>query len=391
MSGPSVDIIPRFVDNLLSLILGELGKDDVLAVFTGGSVARGEVSYRLCDGGVDIYSDVDLYVVVGDDVSLEDARNRSREAVSGVPLVGDGYRFFRSPDIGVYSFADLAAQPARPGTVGLDENHVMLYGDSDIPVRAAARIGSDIAVEEALYLLENRLIELAEFQSARRRQSTAATNDGYYAFVVCKTGLDVATAALVARGMYTPHRAEGVQWLTDSKDTLETDANWTSQRLGVVTRCAEAIARMPSADWSHGVLADGAVGAVVSAALTQWNRIAARSMNVSPPKWSKMVLTRCYIGDYINNLRKFRAMNTRCRFKQRGALAAGIHLSRYSPLDALRLSGLTEYLSGEPGIETEVETLKQTLGAFLDRLTRECGFVDGSLAERSCAMYRVAQ
>ena len=70
------------------------------------------------------------------------------------------------PDVGVYTFEDLAGQPARPGTVGLDRNHRMCFGDESVPASAARRIGSRIPVEEALYLLENRLGELAHTESS---------------------------------------------------------------------------------------------------------------------------------------------------------------------------------------------------------------------------------
>lgn len=394
MSGSSFDIVSPFVDNLVALILGELGEDAVLAVFAGGSVARGEISYRLGDDGMEVYSDVDLYVVVKDGVALEEVRRRGRESVAGVPLVGKGYRFFRAPDVGVYSFADLAAQPARPGTVGLGEHHLLLYGDADIPLRAAASIGSDIASEEALYLLENRLIELLALEN-RRRAGEHPVDDGYYAFVVCKTGLDVATAALIARGMYSASRAERVRLLEAAAGEAgvgeASETEWASRRLDLVKRCAEAFDRMPSPDWASSLAEDGTENAVVFAALTQWKRAATEHLSAHSDDWASMVLSRCSIGEYVNNFRRFRALNTRCRFLRRGALAAGIHLARYSPIDALRLSGLTEYLYRDEPVRPGVEMLEQTLGAYLDRLTRECGFVSGSLAERSFAMYQAAQ
>ena len=397
MSDPSIDIIPRFVDQLVSTILDELGRDGVRAVFAGGSVARGEISYCAADNGVDIYSDVDLYVVVGDGVDLEDARRRARDVTTGVALVGDGYRFYRQPDIGVYTFEDLAAQPARPGTVGLDAHHLILHGDPDVPIQAAARIGNNIAVEESLYLLENRLIELAVLQSrlCRLPRDVSPENQrneltsGYYAFTVCKTGMDVASAALIAHGDYVAGRTDRLRRLA----AMGTDpgSSWAEERFDAVTRCGDALDRLPSRDWAQGVASDAMAAEVVSLALAVWRRIASGLFDVEADDWNAMVLKRCHTGEYIGNFRQFRAMAVRCGFKRRGALAAGVHLSRYSPIDALRMSAFLDYLQRDAELRPHVTSLSQTLGPFLDRLTAVCGFSEGSLEERAYAMYRATQ
>jgi hypothetical protein len=388
MNDPSIDIITRFTDDIVSRVSSELGRENLRSVFFGGSVAGGEVSYCVTERGVEIYSDVDLYIVVGDDVQLEDARRRAREMTADVPLEGNGYRFYRAPDLGVYTLDDLAAQPARPGTVGLEVKHRMLLGDPEVPGRAAARIGEHIEIEEALYLLENRLSELAALQAERRNEDfrVRAGDDRFYAFVVCKTALDVGAARLVAGGEFTPHRKEQRERL----EPLLGDAG-DRDRMAPVEACANAMSRMPSPEWAEKVPPEDTANAVVSAALAEWKRIAAACLPGRGDDWSDMVLRRCHTGEYLNNFRQFRALNARCRFKRRGALAVGVHLSRYSPVDALRLSAMMEYLYRDAAIEPETSALVQTLGPFLDRLTRECGFSRGSLAERSYEMYRAIQ
>ena len=122
-----------------------------------------------------------------------------------------------------------------------------------------------------------------------------------------------------------------------------------------------------------------------------WRRIASGLFDVDEDDWSAMVLKRCHTGDYIGNFRQFRAMNARCGFKRRGALAAGVHLSRYSPIDALRLSAILEYLHRDEELRPQMTALSQTLGPFLERLTAGCGFTEGSLEERAYAMYRATQ
>lgn len=392
MSDPSKDIISQFVDDLVATVLDELGSNNVRSVFAGGSLARGEMSYCATDTGIDIYSDVDLHVVVTDNVDLASARHRVRSSAAEVRRVGDRYRFFRAPDVGVYTFADLAAQPARPGTVGLDVHHILLYGDPEVPALATEKIGSSIAVEESLYLLENRLMELAELQTERRRGGTAGGESGraaedYYTFTVCKTALDVVTAVLIARGEYTP--GNRARW--ERLEVVEADPKWNRVPMVTARRCREALTRMPSPDWTRGLDAEATAADVVSMALSAWKRIAAEELGAKPDDWSAMILKRCRTGDYARNFRQFRAINTRCGFVQRGALVAGVHLSRYSPMDVLRLSAVLEYLSRDDEAELHNESLAQKISPYLERLTSECGFLQGSLAERATAMYRAAQ
>jgi hypothetical protein len=385
---PSNDIITRFVDDLVERVLSSIGEDNVLSVFVGGSVAGGEEMY--CDAGdmVEIYSDVDLYVVVGESVDLGEARRGGRVGAAEIPLVGPGYRFHRGPDIGVYTFDDLSAQPARPGTVGLDRQHRMVYGDPEMPARAAERIGERIAAPEALYLLENRLYELASLQNESRGDGKS---DGYYAFVICKTVLDAVTASLVVRGRYDHRRSERLRSLTSLAATDGADEAWTAEALELARRWSERLDGLPSPEWTAGIDLDAEADAAVSLVLDRWKKTAPSCVNGNPDDWCDLVLRRCRTGDYLGNFRQFRAMSTRCGFKRRGAIAAGVHLARYSSIDALRLTALIDYLSRRASIQPDVGRLMSAMGPFLDRLTRDCGFSTGTLNERVYDMYRVVQ
>jgi hypothetical protein len=390
MNAPANDIIARFADALVSAVLGELGENALQCVFIGGSYATDEMSFCLTADGVEVYSDVDVYAVVRGDFGLDEARNRAREAAANVPLEGPGYRFLRAPDVGVYNFESLAGQPPRPGTVGLDVKHKLVFGDPEVPVRAAARIGNKIPPEEALYLLENRLLELASFQ--REMPKTAGETDELqrlHAFFLCKTVMDVVTAALVGRGAYAPTRLERVHRL--KKIASMPDLGWDDDRMALVDRCEGALSEMPSHDWARLVLEGVSADAAVALALAEWKRIASRVFGGPSKDWDHLVLERCHVGDYVNNFRQFRALNNRCRFKRRRSLKAGVHLSRYSVIDALRLSAMMDYLKRDAIYVSKCGEAIETLGPFLDRLTRSCGFVEGSLSERAFAMYRAAQ
>jgi len=390
MSTPeNKDIVARFTDELVGLVLSALGRSAVSCVFVGGSAATGEVSCCNVGGECEVYSDVDLFVVVGEGVDLEGARRTVREAVDGLSVSGDGFRFFRAPDVGVYTFDDLAGQPARPGTVGLEAHHRVLFGDLEVPGRAAARIGGKMALTEALYLVENRLSELSGVLHAKTGEGGGPGR--FLAFNVCKACLDVGTAALISMGQFAPVRRERVALVRESLASGELRERWGRGAAGLFERCAQALEKLPSPEWASDVGDRDTVEAVTAFALSEWRRTASECYPEDADDWSAMILRRCHTGEYVDNLRRFAAMSARRGFSRRGAIVAGIHLSRYSAIDALRLSTLMELLYRDENIKPEIGTLIQTLGPFLDRLTRAYGFVSGSLAERSYAMYRAVQ
>ena len=78
MNTPHDDIIVSFTQGLVDAVLSAVGRDGVASVFAGGSAAVGELSYCEVDGRLEIYSDVDLYVVLEDGADAEQARAAAR-------------------------------------------------------------------------------------------------------------------------------------------------------------------------------------------------------------------------------------------------------------------------------------------------------------------------
>lgn len=374
MSDPSIDILSRYIKQLLNAVLEAAGHDVVRCIFVGGSVAGGEVASRVGDGVVEYYSDVDLYVVVDDRADTDGLGSLCAAAAGDVPLRGEDYVFYRGPDIGVYTFEDLANQPARPGTVGFGRRHMLLYGEDGLPAQVAKRIGEKIDPAESFYLLEHRLLELSLLDPE-------ASEDGYVSYVACKTCLDAAAATLVADGIHTPDRTERVRKLFALG--MDRDLGWSEEQLALVNRCETALGRMPERDWAQTVPAGDTLAAATTLALDVWKHIASRAGG----DWSSTLLRRCHKGEYLRNFRQFRALNSRRGFR-RGSLLSGTSLARCSPVDVLRMSALIDYLNRDRENQPEINGVMATVGPYLDKLTRVCGFENGTLVERSTRMYR---
>jgi hypothetical protein len=388
MKTPHDDIIVSFIQGLVDTVLSAVGQDAVRSVFAGGSAAVGDLSYCEVDGRLEIFSDVDLYVVLKDGVDPDEARASAREATAQYPLAGEDFVFFRGPDVGVYTFEDLMAQPARPGTVDLADHYSMLYGDASIPVDTANFISREIDPAEGLYLIENRLMELAEYKRILRDAADRDAADRLTAFLCCKTGMDAVSSALIAIGRYDSSRVNRTKAFEASIAGGELAQWFDDEQLSFIEKCRCARERQPRHVDRPVESLEQMEAAAVALALNTWKHVAERHFPGSRGDWRTMILKRCRLGEYISNFRQFMVVSRRCGVKRAGSVKAGIHVARYRPLEMLRLYALIKYLCDNEETRSHGREIKQQIEPAIDKLTRICGFRLGTLAERTCEMYR---
>jgi hypothetical protein len=127
--------------------------------------------------------------------------------------------------------------------------------------------------------------------------------------------------------------------------------------------------------------------AVTDLALEAWKIIAAVLWSDGSGDWRSLIKARCRMGEYLNNSRQYLIVSGSFGVKRVNSMKSVIHMARYSPRDTLRLSALIGYLADNPATSEQAAEIKQSMDPFLDRLTRICGFSQGTLAERTSAMY----
>jgi hypothetical protein len=352
------------------------GARSLRAVFVGGSLAGGDVTWARVGDVVEVYSDVDLYVVVATDADEESVRELAATAAQSI-APDAGVVLTRPADVGVYGVEDLLSQPARPGTVALAGRHIHLWGDETVYDEMRARIGAVIDPAEALDLIENRLAEVASLATAEGgpARRLAAT-------LRLKTYLDVAAAYAIVGGRYDGSR-DGVLRAVES---LALAARVPEAH---ASRCREA-ARYLGALGDY-LLAEGdrAVEAASEAtAVEAWKRIAGERFGLAEDEWMEMIERRCHRGQHGGNFRQFVAMRRRMGRTRPKSMWEGMHLTAFAPIDALRVASLADAAGRQGGREASPQSLG-AYGAFIDRLTGTCGFVDGALAARARAMHRV--
>lgn len=372
---------------MVDKVVSTIGKDSVRSIFVSGSAASGEISYCEIDGTFEIYSDVDLYVVLTPGANAIRARAVLRGVASEYPVAGSGYVFCRGPDIGAYSREDLMKQPARPGTVGIAANHRVLFGDPALAAETEKFIDRRIHPTEALYLIENRLSELAD--GLRRAPAGGeATAQRFSAFLALKTCADVVSAALISAGRYELLRSERSRVFGSLVTGGMLAGRFSAEELNLIDACGEALNDLQRAMTSPDSVWPKTADSVVALALAEWKRDAREFLPGRPEDWRSMVLSRCRAGSYVGNARSVRAMSRGSAIERPFSIWSLLRLSRYAHADALRLSALVDFLAGHAHTMEEGGAIKRTIDPFLDRLTRACGFLQGSLEERTEAMRR---
>ena len=410
MSPSKNEILGAFNDEIRDSILAALGEDNVLSMFVIGSVARGEAVTFAASNALEVYSDLDLCVVVSDDRDPDASKRLARQCVLDVPLVGEGYVFFSPPDVGVFSHADLMAQRPRPGTVEISASHVLLHGDGKIPNRVYDAIGGDIPADEALYLIENRLNELAEVADRLESEpdteesadggappaeeaSTSRSRAGlsrYAAYVALKSGLDLASASLIALGRYHISAKERMKLFLDEESQAELAAFAPEDMGACVEDSRKSLARLKKFLTSEDANFAEAHSRVENALTQLWKGIAQRIYADENAGWDDLIARRCGAGMRDANVRQFLLLGRRMALPRAATYARAIQLAFLSPLETMRLAGLVEAVLTHRGDELRPEQIEHTYTRILEGLSHAFHYSDGNLFQRGRAMFKAA-
>lgn len=337
----------------------------IACIFAGGSLGRGEVWASEADGVVEVYSDIDLYVIACDGADASSIRAAAKTLARTGSERADA-RFLRPADIGVYTRDDLFAQPIRPGTVDLDRHHLMLHGDERIPRALSGREAAKIPMEEALYLLENRAMELSAAADSDPRATLALS---------LKARLDVYSAHAIMAGTFDATLAA----------RAERFARAAPATLTIDTRRALADAFSATRDigaWMRGQDAGAERQRSLSALAAAWRTLAPAVLHARADE-PELVARRCRENARWANLRDvLRIRRATGRPLWRAALVAPA-LCRFAPVAALRIDALTHVFERESG-NTDAFAAHFK---YVDRLTSGFGFTDGPLEARVRAMH----
>ena len=192
---------------------------DRLALILSGSHASGEAVWVTHEEREISLSDLDCYAVVRDREAKRAARARAAQARPGLAsrLLATG---LAAPlEVGFYTPEDLAALPARPGTLALRRAGRVLEGDPALLARVPAWSARDVSREEVWLLLENRAFELLWAEAAPEAEPRlAALQNLRRRHAVLKCALDLASVMALAAGEYPEDAPARVAWARERWD-----------------------------------------------------------------------------------------------------------------------------------------------------------------------------
>jgi len=345
----------------------------VVCVFAGGSLSRGEVWAAEFDGLAEIYSDVDLYVLARRrDVAT--VRQVAGDVARAAPAV-TGARFMRSPDIGVYPAEELGTLPLRPGTVDLAAVHLLLYGDAaEIRVLRAAS-PRDIPADEALYLLENRLVELRA--SGHERSDAEKRLESVLAL---KARLDVHSAHAIVARTFRPS-------LDERRTAFATSPPVTIDELERKSLAAAYGSALRLDEWLREADPDAEARSARRALSSAWRALAPLVMQLPPgTPAARLIEQRCRAGRLWSNFRSVIRLRHYAGMPFGVAAACAMSLARLSPRTALRVDALVRQLYDEGAFDaTDYERHQR----YTDRLAARFGFDTGTSETRARAMHEL--
>ncbi len=341
-------------------------EDSIVAIFAGGSVGRGLVWAAEGEDGVDVFSDIDLYVVARGEADVASVRRAARSAVAAAGDPQRGVRYLRGVEVGVYSPADLRAQPLRPGTADLRTSHFMLFGNA-LAVTGFLPEAGRVAPAEALYLLENRAWDVAGSGVSERQRKVLSL----------KVDLDIAAAHLIVAGAPAEAACDPAGALAAGVPAgVDPEVAARAVRAGQArNRLAEFL------DTSR----QGEEAPAFDRLLQSWVRLAPAVLRMPHADPGELLAARCRGAGRLANLREFVRTAGRLGMARRAAVVAGARCGGCSTGATVRVHALAcglerMRLAGPAAMDGHRRHLECVTGAL--------GFDSGPLDERALAAYR---
>lgn len=342
------DMFRSFLRSSSSYILDRLDDRNVRALILTGSFALDEGSVVFAPSGPVFLSDVDLVLVLSSRETHAAAYRLRCELGKGCEELFPEAVFSGRIEIGTFLLEELKRLPARPGVFDLRSHGVVLWGDRDVLAQIPAYREEDIDGDEALVLVENRMMSLLKAYPAE----DGGVKDLSHAFCyeVARVHTDIATAALCIDRSYRSGYGQRARLLAErvdngsiahlvSRTVLADVARWTRFKIDPSSGLEEAHRAGQSAReyWSE----------TARVVLDFWRRGAvhvfdSRSDPDRPPSVPSLLRRRRRRGWGFDNLRFWKGWLSHLPLKERILVAASLRgaLVRMSPLDAVREDGI---------------------------------------------------
>ncbi|MCZ6766686.1 MAG: hypothetical protein O7D32_07115 [bacterium] len=385
MATRDTEVVQQIVEEIRRRVLDVIGDNNVRCVFVSGSVSRDEVTAHESDGVIELYSDVDIGIVVSSSVDTQAAKERIRREIARIPREGNAFHMYAPPDVGVYRVDEMMRQKARPGTVNFGGAKI-LYGEPDIVTDAAISIGTNIDPGEALYLIENRLNESAE---AERMLTDDATRGQirYATYIGLKCYLDIATAVLIVLGRYRDTRSERMEALEDPLVRSEMLSIIGDEVAAEIRQCWLALQDLSGFFTRISGNERAFFSTIYRALAHSWRGVALRAYGSTEKEWAELLHRRTRYGKQLRNTRELLALARRMGWGGPRLYRRLFELRMVSGVELLRMTSLLEGVKEGADDKTR-HFVNEICVPCLEVLTHLGGISNGQVFERGRALNR---
>ncbi len=334
----SLDLSPPFdtlLDSCAHRVLEMSGRENVTSIFLGGSFALGE-------GGVDwksdiprLIGDIDLLVAVQSRQSHERLYRMRRELGAACQGTTDEIEFTGSIDVGVMLSSDFESMGPSPFVYDLKHHGIVLYGDGGLLDRIPGHESGWIGGDEAVTLLQNRIVSFLGSFDASRRYSGDDPHPLLYG--ISKVYADICTAVLCLSKLYTPGyaaRSERIREAFEAGKLAMPVSGGMIEAIEVWTRFKLSPSALVLGDATDPGSMSNRWDEAARNLLEWWKRCETfqqgLEFGIETDVCVEVLLSRCSAGHCMDNLRAWRGLASAWPIRRKLRLVLGLRTGMLS-------------------------------------------------------------
>ena len=210
------DYFCPFIHSAADQILKEIGKENIDGILLCGSFATGEGSIVLSSFGTLFLSDIDIVVVINSLSIHQSVLSGKRKLGSKCERLWGDAKFRGKINIGIYYSTELYSLPPNPGVYDMKEKGLIFFEREGFANRIPLYRPNDITREEAIILIENRVVALLGAHRLIYEKDKESSLELIYE--VSRVYTDILICAMIFTGEYRTGYKSRLEFLKENRE-----------------------------------------------------------------------------------------------------------------------------------------------------------------------------
>ena len=225
---------PQEIQSMLEEIVAVLNVEGVLSIIALGSLPRGELSYRMRNGNLELFSDIELIIVTKGKISKEDQivliknlKSLRKRFQTASPLFDIAVEFL--------SLQEFKKLPYKVRFYELKESGEVLFGEDIRYMIPRVNVNNRNIKDTNNIILRRLLSILLYFPRELFEDKRMDFAHDVFKYTVARNALDIATVLLFQKGIFLPTYREKIEYIVSNSDKFTND--FGSDFPHFLTRC----------------------------------------------------------------------------------------------------------------------------------------------------------